>query len=68
MLSHRAAAALPRGAGFTTKSALDATGARTAVNGNAPTGYTGFVLHGNTALAENGAKPITDAFRYDALG
>ncbi|TAL05455.1 MAG: RHS repeat-associated core domain-containing protein, partial [Chloroflexota bacterium] len=56
------------GTGFTTKSALDATGARTAVTGNALTGYTGFDLHGNTALAENAAKVITDALRYDAWG
>ncbi|MEO8470111.1 MAG: hypothetical protein ABI573_10655 [Chloroflexota bacterium] len=56
------------GSGVTTASALDATGARTAVNGNALTGYLGFDLHGNTALAENGSKTITDALRYDAWG
>ncbi len=56
------------GSGITTKSALDATGARTAVTGNALTGYLGFDLHGNTALAENASKVITDALRYDAWG
>ncbi len=56
------------GSGITTKSTLDATGARTAVTGNALTGYLGFDLHGNTVLAENGSKVITDALRYDAWG
>ena len=56
------------GTGFTTVSALDATGARTAVNGNALARYLGFDLHGNTALAENASKVITDALRYDAWG
>ncbi len=56
------------GTGITTKSALDATGARTAVADGTHTGYLGFDLHGNTALAENGAKTVTDALRYDAWG
>ena len=56
------------GSGVTTKSALDATGARTAVTNGSLTGYFGFDLHGNTAFAENGSKVITDALRYDAWG
>lgn len=56
------------GSGITTKGALDATGARTAVTNGSLTGYLGFDLHGNTALAENASRVITDALRYHAWG
>jgi len=52
----------------TTSSALDATGARTAISGAGARGYLAFDLHGNLVAAENGAKVITDALRYDAWG
>ena len=56
------------GGGTTTSSALDATGARTAIAGASLTGYLAFDLHGNLVAAESGSKVITDALRYDAWG
>ena len=56
------------GGGTTTSSALDATGARTAIAGASLTGYLAFDLHGNLVAAESGSKVVTDALRYDAWG